>query len=117
MTSEDLARAERMLSGSISVAEIISYLQTDCFLTKSSAAKFIDHHDERIIEQAIRSRQLRAFRASKKILIRKSDLIAWVESREITKADQVEHKTDLQRLMDAAIEKAKANVAARKAER
>jgi excisionase family DNA binding protein len=114
--AENLAQVERMLTGCVSVAEILHYLQNDYFLTKTSAARFIDYHDERVIEQAIRAGQLRAYRINKKVLIKKSDLEAWVLRGEITRPAQTENKNDLQRLMDAAISKARANVAVRKTE-
>lgn len=111
------AQAERILGAHVDVAEILAYLQqTDCFLTKASAAKFIDHRDCRILEHAIRTGRLRAFRVGKKTLIRKAELVAWIEAGEITLTDRAQHKTEQQTRMDRAIEMAKAEVAARKAE-
>jgi excisionase family DNA binding protein len=114
MSPEDLATAKRIHEGMVSVAEILRYLQTDCFLTKASAAKFIDH-EERKIEEAIRRGHLRAYKIGKKVLLRKSDLEAWIQSGEITRENHEADRTDLQRLTDRALEQARQNVKARKA--
>ncbi len=111
--AEDLATARKINSGLVSVAEILSYVQDDCYMTKSSAARYIDH-DKRKIEEAIRTGKLRAFRCGKKCLVKKSDIDAWIEAGEITRANTQADKNGLQQLTDLALERARANVAARK---
>lgn len=108
----ELARGERILNASVSVGEIIAYLQEDHFMSKTSAAKFIDHADKRIIEQGIREGHLRAFKVGKKVLVRKSDLIAWIERHEVTREGKQAARTDLQNLVSLAIEKAHARTRA-----
>jgi excisionase family DNA binding protein len=103
----DCPEAIRILEGTIKVWEILPFLQTDHYLTKLSAAVFIDHKNDRKIEEGIRSGQLRAYRIGKKILIKKSELIAWVESHEVTRENREANKTDLQKLVDGAMERAK----------
>jgi excisionase family DNA binding protein len=107
-----LPESQRILEGHVSAAEILAYIQSDGFMTKQTAARFIDHKDTRKIERAIRDGHLRAFRCGRKILVRKSDLIAWIESNQITPAKTKAHKTALQNLTDKALSQARANVKA-----
>jgi excisionase family DNA binding protein len=112
-TAEDLARAERILKGTVSVSEVLAFINSDCFLSKQSATQCIDHKDERKIEEAVRLGRLRAYRVGKKTLIRKSDLFAWVMSGEITCEKSQANKTELQQLTDRAVDQARKNTAAR----
>ena len=107
MIDDDLVRAARILRGSVSVWEILVYLETDRYMTRRTAAAYIDHSD-RIIEAAVRAGQLRAFRIGKKILLRKFDIDAWILAGEVTQEGRGVGKRDLQKLMDRAIETAKA---------
>ncbi len=114
MSSDDLARAERILGASISVAELLAYLRDDRYLTKQSATAHIDHHDVRVIEHAIRRGELPAYRIGKKTLIKKSDLEAWVMRGRIDIETGDEGKSQLQTVMDRVIQTAKANIERRR---
>jgi excisionase family DNA binding protein len=111
MSSDGPGRASRILEGTVKVWEILPFLESDHYMTKLSAAAFIDHKNDRKIEEGIRSGQLRAYRIGKKILIRKSELIAWVESHEVTRENRKANRTDLQKLVDGAIDQARKRTA------
>ncbi len=112
-TPEELARAHRITSGQVSVSEILAYLASDHYLTLSSAARYIDH-DERIVKTAIFAGKLRAYRIGRKLLIKKSELVAWVQQGEIRPKNPAQTRNDLQAITDKALEQARANVAARR---
>jgi excisionase family DNA binding protein len=107
MTDDVLAGVARIHEGIVRVWEILAYLEADRYMTKRTAAAYIDHSD-RIIEAAIRTGQLRAFRIGKKVLLRKSDIDAWILAGEVTRENRGVGKSDLRKLMDRAIETAKA---------
>jgi len=113
MSDSETAAASRILGSTVSVAEIMPYLQNDCFLSKKSATKYTDL-GMRKIKEGISSGKLRAFRIGRKILLRRSDVDAWIQAGEVTREKQTQDKSDLQRLTDLALERARANVAARK---
>ncbi len=66
MLPPDFARADRVLSASVSVAEILAYLQRDCFLSKRSAARYATWPEK--IDTAIRLAITRVF-VGRKLLI------------------------------------------------
>lgn len=94
-------RAARLLASTVSVAEILAYVQQDCFLSKRSAAEYSDLGVKKI-ETAIRLGQLRAFTVGKKLVIKKSELDRWIEAGEVTRRSEPQ-KTDLQALLTSAI--------------
>jgi excisionase family DNA binding protein len=115
MSAEDLARANSILSGHVTVAEILAYLQSDCYYSKKAATQYCGTGIKKI-EEAISNGKLRAFTVGRKILIRKSDIDAWIQGGEVTRADRMVSKNDLQNLTAKALERAKATVAARRGE-
>jgi excisionase family DNA binding protein len=106
MSAEDLTRANRILQAQVSVAEILAYLSTDCYMTKTTAAKYIDHNDKKI-EELIRSGQLRAYRIGKKTLVKKSDLERVIAQHEVTREKKQSDKSDLSELVTRAVEAAR----------
>lgn len=99
--TEAASRADRILSASVPVADIIAYLNQDVYLSKRSAAAYCDLGVKKI-ETAIRLGQVRAFSVGKKILIKRSELDAWIQAGEVTRAPEPQ-KTDLQDLVGRAI--------------
>lgn len=106
----DCPEAKRILDGTVSVWEILSYIQADCWLSKKSAAQYSAHGEARL-EEAIRAGELHAYNCGKKIVIRKSDIDAWILAHEAKPRDSKIDKTDLQSLMDRAMKFAKRGAA------
>ncbi|MBN2339473.1 MAG: excisionase family DNA-binding protein [Acidobacteria bacterium] len=70
-------------------------------MSKRSAAAYCDLGVKKI-ETAIRLGQVRAYSVGKKILLRRSELDAWIQAGEVTRAPEPQ-KTDLQDLVGRAI--------------
>jgi hypothetical protein len=76
------------------------------YLTKAHSCIAFDVK-KRMLENAIRAGQVRAFRIGRKILIEKASIETWIQSCEITPTDRQIVKSELQQLMDRAIAHAK----------
>lgn len=100
---------DRLPLGTVSVSELLGYLDRDRFMTKHDAAHGYSGLGEPKLQELIRTGKLRAFRIGKKTLIRKSDLDAVILAYEVTPENRQQEKTDLQALMGKAIEQAKRN--------
>jgi hypothetical protein len=112
MLSDDLTGARKILESRVTVREILAYLQTDYWMSKRSGIQYSGVGIKKI-EKAIRTCRLRSFTVGKKILLRKSDIDAWIMAGEVTPQNREVEKTSLQKLTDRALEQARANVARR----
>jgi len=63
------------------------------------------------IEAEVRAGRLRAFNVGKKLLLKKTDLDAWISSREVSRPEQCSHKSELRLLVDRAVETARRSAA------
>ncbi len=112
---EDLARAKRtedplIFEGTVRLSEVIAYLAEDGFLPRRAAARFCGVSWRTLESQT----DLPAYRVGRKIVYRKSELVAWVCAHQIQSSDPVPARNDLQSLMNSAVSKARANAATRR---
>jgi excisionase family DNA binding protein len=102
---DDLARAANILSGTVSVAEIIAYLQDDRWMDIAAGSTYASVCKRRI-KRAIRDGEIPACTIGRKLLVRKSGLDAWITSRTITPLDRKARSEGLAALVDAAVRRA-----------
>jgi excisionase family DNA binding protein len=79
---------------------------TPGYLTKQHAMVIYDLK-KRSIDAAIRAGQIRAFKIGKKILLDKASIDEWIQAHEIIASDRQTVKSELQKLMDRAIQHAR----------
>jgi excisionase family DNA binding protein len=88
-------------------------MQADCYFSKAKVAVY-SSLGVRTIERAIARGELRIFRPhrGRKLLLRKSDVDAWISAGEITRTPQsARSASGLDTLLDAAIAKARRKLA------
>lgn len=76
------------------------------YLTKQHASAVYDLK-ERYLEDAVRKGFVRAYRIGRKVLIERSSINEWIQSKEITPTDQKVAKSELQTLLSRAIDHAR----------
>lgn len=81
------------------------------YLTKQHAST-ISSLKQRSLEQAIRNGWVRAFKIGRKVLIERQSLDDWIRAHEIMPMDKQRERSELQKLVDAAVEQAQRKVEA-----
>jgi excisionase family DNA binding protein len=81
-------------TGQVSVAEIIQYMMSDCWLDKQAASRYLSL-SVRTIEEKLE--EIPHSKVGRKLLFKRSQLDAWVEGQASTK------QQDLHRLADEAV--------------
>ena len=76
---QTLMEQEQFLSGTVSVAEILNYIEQDRFLTLKEAAAYV-RLSQRTLRRQVNQIQPRPFKYGGKLLFRKSDLDRWMET-------------------------------------
>jgi excisionase family DNA binding protein len=108
-TDKQKTMSDIPIKGTVSVSEILAYMEQDRYLSKKDAANYLG------LSVRGMSKHLAAmscYRIGKKLLFRKSELDDWMEQFK-----EEPRKLDLRRLLDDAVEQARRNVERRRTER
>ncbi len=78
----NLEDQKHVLSGNVSVAEILAFIKQDKYLTLAEAAEYT-RLGERTIKRRLNEIRPRPFRVGNRLLFKKSDLDQWMENHRL----------------------------------
>jgi len=84
--AKTLTEQQKFLEGTVSVAEILNYIEQDRFLTLKEAAAYV-RLSQRTLRRQVNQIQPRPFKYGRKLLFRKSDLDRWMENYRLEDID------------------------------
>ncbi len=84
--AKTLMEQQKFLEGTVSVAEILNYIEQDRFLTLKEAAAYV-RLSQRTLRRQVNQIQPRPFKYGRKLLFRKSDLDRWMENYRLEDID------------------------------
>ncbi len=89
-----LMEQEQFLKGTVSVAEVLNYIEQDRFLTLKEAAAYV-RLSQRTLRRQVNQIQPRPFKYGRKLLFKKSDLDQWMERYRLANGEALDRAMEL----------------------